>query len=288
MATKRKVIRRKSVAPARSLPEQPYNYPYPPPAQSNKILYGILLLNLLFTGFLFYKLQLAKPAAASNTAPSANAQATGESATALSIDNLKKYAKDMKLDTNKFNKCLDNHETKDAVAKEAQEAGSLGVNGTPGFFVNGRFLAGAFPFENFKEIIDKELAGQSDGTCDVYSDSLKSLCSTTGNNGFNPTQKTIDLTGANVTGPENAKVTLVEFSDFQCPFCQRAYPTVKKIMSTYPNDVKLYYLHLPLTQLHPFAQQSAEAAECAHVQGKFWQYHDKLFESQGASASTNS
>ncbi len=281
MAPKRRKTTRRSVAPTAPAP-QPYNYQYPPQQQPNKLLYGLILLNLLFTGFLFYKLQKAPATtAAANVAGAAQAPVAG----ALSADNLKKYAKDLKLDSNKFNNCLDKNEEKNSVAADSQEAASLGVNGTPGFFINGRFFAGAFPFENFKEVIDKELSGEANGTCDVYSDTLKSFCSADGKNGFDPTAKQIDIGNAPMTGSANAKVTIVEFSDFECPFCQKAYPTVKQILSTYPNDVKLYYKHLPLVQIHPDAQRAAEAAQCAKAQGKFWQYHDKLFESQGATAS---
>ncbi len=82
-----------------------------------------------------------------------------------------------------------------------------------------------------------------------------------------------------VRGNFNAPVTLVEYSDFECPYSGRAYPTYKKILSDYPDKVRLVYKYFPLS-FHPNAQKAAEAAECAAEQGKFWEYHDKLFESQ--------
>lgn len=83
----------------------------------------------------------------------------------------------------------------------------------------------------------------------------------------------------NELGPENAKVAIVEYSDFECPFCARAEPTMKQILEKYPNDVKLVYKHFPLPS-HKSSWKAAEAAECAVEQGKFWKYHDVLFQNQ--------
>jgi protein-disulfide isomerase len=85
-----------------------------------------------------------------------------------------------------------------------------------------------------------------------------------------------------VRGDPNAPITIVEFSDFQCPFCQRAHPVVKELLSRYPTQVKLAYRDFPLRQIHPQADAAAEAARCAGEQGKFWQFHDRLFESNRA------
>jgi protein-disulfide isomerase len=82
-------------------------------------------------------------------------------------------------------------------------------------------------------------------------------------------------------GPADAKVTIVEFSDFQCPFCSRVVPTVEKIMKDYPKDVRLFFRHNPLP-FHQNAPLAAEAAVAAQAQGKFWQMHDKMFANQQA------
>ncbi|MEM2138341.1 MAG: thioredoxin domain-containing protein [Candidatus Anstonellaceae archaeon] len=87
----------------------------------------------------------------------------------------------------------------------------------------------------------------------------------------------INLEGLPYQGAADAKVAVVEYSDFQCPFCQRAYPTVKQLMNEYGAKVKFYYKHFPLS-FHQNAQKSAEAYECALEQGKNWEYHDKLFD----------
>jgi len=80
-----------------------------------------------------------------------------------------------------------------------------------------------------------------------------------------------------IRGKDSAKVTLIEYSDFQCPYCSRHEETIKQILAKYPNDVRLIYRHFPLASLHPFAQKAAEASECASAQGKFWEMHEKLF-----------
>jgi protein-disulfide isomerase len=85
-----------------------------------------------------------------------------------------------------------------------------------------------------------------------------------------------------IRGNANAKVTLIEYSDFECPFCSRLKPTVDQILSEYDGDVRLVYRHFPLTSIHPNAQKAAEASECAGEQGKFWEYHDILFANQTA------
>ncbi len=95
----------------------------------------------------------------------------------------------------------------------------------------------------------------------------------------------VDTNRDHILGPVNAKVTLIEYSDFECPFCQRHLPTLKQIMAQYPNDVRLVYRHFPLSQIHPQAQKAGEAAECVAKLGgneAFWQMHDKLFENQTA------
>jgi predicted DsbA family dithiol-disulfide isomerase len=78
-------------------------------------------------------------------------------------------------------------------------------------------------------------------------------------------------------GPADARVTIVEFSDFQCPYCQRAKPVLDEVEKRHPKDVRIVYRHLPLDTLHPRARAGAEAAACAQDGNKFWEYHDQLF-----------
>ena len=82
-------------------------------------------------------------------------------------------------------------------------------------------------------------------------------------------------------GPTNALVTIVEFSDFQCPYCRQIQGTLKQLMAAYEGKIKLVFRDFPLRNIHPQAQKAAEAAQCAAEQQKFWPYHDKLFASTG-------
>ena len=91
-----------------------------------------------------------------------------------------------------------------------------------------------------------------------------------------PPRQKVDIAGHPAKGPNDAPIEMIEFSDFQCPFCQRANPTVEQVLKTYGNRIHFVYRHFPLPN-HPNARPAAEAAACAGEQGRFWQYHDELF-----------
>jgi protein-disulfide isomerase len=85
-----------------------------------------------------------------------------------------------------------------------------------------------------------------------------------------------------VKGNPKARVVIVEFSDFQCPYCGQVEATLKSVLAKHEGTVALAFRDMPISQIHPFAQGAAEAARCAGEQGKFWEYHDLLFADQGA------
>lgn len=87
----------------------------------------------------------------------------------------------------------------------------------------------------------------------------------------------ISIEGRPYQGNPEADIVIVEFSDFQCPFCKKEFPIVRKVMLDYKEDILYVYRHFPLSSAHPDAQKAAEASECAFAQGKFWEYHDMLF-----------
>jgi protein-disulfide isomerase len=89
-----------------------------------------------------------------------------------------------------------------------------------------------------------------------------------------------------IRGNLNSPVVMIEYSDFQCPYCQMLDPTLKKLVEDYKGKVVWVYRHFPLESLHPFAKKSAEASECADEQGKFWEYADKLYENQTSFSDT--
>jgi len=97
---------------------------------------------------------------------------------------------------------------------------------------------------------------------------------------LDPVRTDVATLGYPSRGPETAAVTIVEFSDFQCPFCGGLFPTLKTIEKNYPDKVRLVYRQFPLTAIHPFAQKAAEASLCANDQKRFWEFHDSMFGDQ--------
>jgi len=95
-----------------------------------------------------------------------------------------------------------------------------------------------------------------------------------------PLRMDVPSNGFPSMGPSDAPVTIVEFSDFECPYCSRLADTVKKVAQNYPESVRLVFRQFPLQRIHPNAQKAAEAALCAADQGKFWPMHDLMFEDQ--------
>ncbi|TSC88076.1 MAG: DSBA oxidoreductase family protein [Microgenomates group bacterium Gr01-1014_7] len=180
------------------------------------------------------------------------------------VKGLKTYAGKAGLDQGKFDSCLDSGSKASAVSKDLADGTAAGVNGTPAFFVNGRIISGAVPFEQFKTVIDEEIQGSAATTV---------------------TRQTVAVGDLPVLGKESAKVTLIEFSDYECPFCERHFSqTEPQLKKDYIDKglVKFYYRDFPLTSIHPGAQKAAEAARCANDQGKYWEYHDIVFSNRQA------
>lgn len=92
-----------------------------------------------------------------------------------------------------------------------------------------------------------------------------------------PPEATVNIAGSPILGPKNAPVILVEFADYQCPYCQKVHADLEKLQKEFGDKLAIAFKDFPLP-MHPFAEKAAEAARCAGVQGKFWEFHDKLFE----------
>jgi protein-disulfide isomerase len=184
------------------------------------------------------------------------------------VGTLKSYAKQLGLDTEAFNQCLDSDKYSSEVQKDEQEGITAGVQGTPAFFVNGTPLSGAQPYSVFQAAIDAALAGGA----------LQPPAPT-------PTVVPVEVSAEDdpSVGPEDAPVTIIEFADYQCPYCERFYTqTFPQIIQNYGDRVRFVFRDFPLTSMHEYALKAAEASECADEQGKFWEYHDLLFVNQAA------
>jgi protein-disulfide isomerase len=209
----------------------------------------------------------------------------------LKSENLDAYATQLGLDMAKFKADMASPKF-DAVIKADQALGAkFGARGTPNFFINGRNLRGAQPFDSFKKVIDEEIAKAkallAKGTprTAIY----KALTGKGLSKAAAPTPRKrpednkvykVDVKpGDAIKGNKNAPVTIVEFSDFQCPFCSRVNPTIKKIFETYGDKVRVVFKHNPLA-FHKDAPLASEAALAAGAQGKFWEMHDVLFANQ--------
>lgn len=95
-----------------------------------------------------------------------------------------------------------------------------------------------------------------------------------------PIRAQLKTAGFPTRGPATAPVTIVEFSDFECPYCGGLFPTLKQVEKNYPQQVRIVYRQFPLNNLHPHAQKAAEASLCANDQQKFWEFHDSMFGNQ--------
>ena len=152
------------------------------------------------------------------------------------------------------------------IEADREEGSQKGVQGTPTIFITAEHrISGAYPYEHFKRILDAFLDPENKPTRVLPERAEPQIFE--------------DLAGKPFKGPENAPVTLVEFSDFHCPFCKRVGPTLEELLRKYPDKVRRVWRHFPLP-MHEGAARSHEASLCAGEEGKFWEYHDKLFQSQ--------
>lgn len=215
-----------------------------------------------------------------------------ENQQALDRASLERYAQELGLDLGKFKAALDSGKFTKRVEEDSAAGMAVGANGTPTFFINGREFVGAQPFEKFKELIDEEVK-KADGLLakgikpqDVYAELQKEAGKAPppgAPSGGEPAKVVSDLniTGAPMKGPKNAPVTIVAFSDFQCPFCSRVVPTLHDLEKQYGDKIKVVFKHQPLP-FHNNAKGAAAASMAAYEQGKFWEMHDKLFANQTA------
>ncbi len=195
----------------------------------------------------------------------------------LKEDDLIKYAKDLSLDLNKFRTDLKSPETVAAIDKALKIGEDNDIKGTPNFSINGMPLKGAVPYEQFKAKIDEALENARKVQKETGLDGEKLYNELVKRNAPKPpARKMVEFSGAPALGPEDAPITLIEFTDFQCPYCKRANDTVHELMKNNPGKIRLIFKHNPLP-FHDKAEGAHRAAEAAALQGKFWEMYDLLF-----------
>ncbi len=215
-----------------------------------------------------------------------------ENRKALSPEDVEKYAKELGLDMAKYQEVLKDPKTNAKIQKDKAVAQRFQARGTPHFFINGIRLSGAQPFEKFKAVIDKEMAAakaiKAKGVKNVYAEVIKNA--KTKADAPKARERKEDTTVYKIEVPANtpmkgdkdALITIIEGSEFQCPFCSRVNPTMKKLLEeAYPGKIRVFFVHNPLP-FHKDAKLASQAAHAAHLQGKFWEFHDKCFANQKA------
>lgn len=244
--------------------------------------FGLLLLLAIFAvgGFFLGTLNAGGSLRKAKTSTTtAQPVAAGESV--LSVANLVAYASDMGLKEDKIAKCIDSGDTADIVKTDMDGGTQAGINGTPGTIVvvdgvPAEIISGALPFEDWTDQngdtqpgVNSIVGKYVDGSATVSPDPTAANMPAVTNDDH-------------IRGNKDARIKLVEYSDFECPFCQRFHPTMQQVMDKYGDQVAWVYRHFPLS-FHPEAQKAAEASECVAANGgDFWDYADTLFSVAGS------
>ena len=210
-----------------------------------------------------------------NMAPSAPSAPTDQAPTISAQDRMSAIVKDLGIEEDAFTTCLTSDKYNELINDQMSKGQASGVSGTPGNIIldlksgKGRVVSGARPFESFKTEIDDMLKNPAGKSKD-----------STVTEALNVTP--IDFDKEHVRGNKDAKIAIIEYSDFECPFCHRVHPTYKQIMETYGDSVVWVYRHFPLS-FHPSAMPFAVGSECvAELAGNdaFWSFTDALMTQQ--------
>ena len=214
---------------------------------------------------------------------------------ALSDADLEKYGQQLGLDMAKYNADRKSEEAQKVAEGDLRAGTKAGVSGTPSFLINGHPYSGAMPEKQWAQIIDYEkkaaqaLVDAGTPRAEVYAALMKDAKATRGSgvgkaarggNEPDPAKSyKVPVAARPQHGPDDALVTIVEISDFQCPYCKKVNASLAEVKAAYPQDVRVVFLQHPLP-FHKQARDGARAALAAHRQGKFWEMHDKLFSDQ--------
>lgn len=222
---------------------------------------------------------------------------------ALTDENFAAWAEELGLDAEQFQADMASEEVAEMVASDNALAQEMGVRGTPNFYINGKNIRGAQPFDNFKTLIEAEIeamnglieggksyqeayearleenmAGSADAPAEAQRNARPSP---------DPEDELyLPVGDSPVHGNADALVTWVVFSEFQCPFCSRVLPSVEQLQEEYGDKLRIVFKHNPLP-FHDRAVPAAKASIAAQKQGKFWEYHDIMFDNQRALTDEN-
>lgn len=187
------------------------------------------------------------------------------------------FAAEMGLDGTDFESCLQSGRYRAAVQADVDEGITRGVNSTPSFFLNDQPLIGAHPVETFNQAITALLNGESIAAAQPQTAPPEPVI---------PTPALVPVTEETIAfamGDPEAPVTIVEYTDYQCPFCQRhAAETLPRMITEMVENGRVYYVmkDFPLEQIHPEARSAHKAARCAGEQDAYLEMHDALFNGQ--------
>jgi protein-disulfide isomerase len=167
----------------------------------------------------------------------------------------------------------------DLIAKEAKSSSAVGDDAVKAFYEQNKARMGSATFEQIgpriRRFLEEKQAGEAR---ESYVAKLREKAQVAVK--LEAPRIVVSTDGPSI-GKADAPVTIVEFSDYQCPFCKRAEPTVLELRKKYGDQVRFVYRHFPLDQIHARARPAAEAALCANEQGKFWEFHEKIFAGSG-------
>ncbi len=207
---------------------------------------------------------------------------------------LDNYAEQVGLDMERFSKALEDGIHQARIDQDLENAKKVGIRGTPNFLINGRQVVGAQPFERFAEAVREERAASQKLIDEGKSLSEAFAARLEANLAAKPAAQperrrppqpdpnakmAVPLGDSPTKGASEPLVTLVEFSSYQCPFCSRVRDTTNQLLEEYGEDLQFVFKQRPLA-FQAASEPAARAALAAQKQGKFWEYHDKLFDNQ--------
>ncbi|MBK8901494.1 MAG: thioredoxin domain-containing protein [Anaerolineaceae bacterium] len=214
----------------------------------------------------------------------ANQAVWGGSGESAAIDALVELAEELSLDGAALRSCIDLGEQRDKVLANQQESLNMGVSSTPTFYINGYPLRGAQPYDVFDAVAELVENGELEAVLEAQMRQAYEQAQAQAAQPQPPSGPVdIPIENAYAIGNPNAPVTIVEYTDFQCPFCSRHFEqTFSQLKEDYIDAGVVYYVFkdFPLTQIHPQAVAAANAARCAGEQDAYLAMHDVLFANQ--------